>query len=296
MTEPQRILVTGDLHYGLYPQGDGCTHELARAVCGSGAEAFAIAGDVADADVEYFAACLALFEDFGGLKLVVPGNHDLWSTGAGSKHKYRKVLPELAEQNGFHMLDRGPATLGPVAFIGSIGWYDYSFRSDQLDVSMAHYERKELPGICTWNDARFIDWDYTDHEFTERCLHKLADAYRAVERKVETVVAVLHHLPLRELLYGPANAAHEFCRAYMGSQRFGELLLGLEKVRYVFCGHRHGADYCQKDGLEAFSVGSEYLLKRMVELNLATGKHAVCTFEPAGTAEKDRVRAGRDEP
>ncbi|MHC4480902.1 MAG: metallophosphoesterase family protein, partial [Planctomycetota bacterium] len=211
--EPKRLLVTADLHFGLYPTGDGCVLELARCVARSGADVFAIAGDVADADTDYFSACLDLFATFKGQKLLVPGNHDLWSTGAGSQKKYRDVLPSIARDCGFQMLDAAPVTIGGVGFIGSIGWYDYSFRNRELNVNLQQYERKELPGVCTWNDVRFIDWEFSDAEFSEKCLGRLTTAYRSIEPQVHTVVALLHHVPFKELLYGSSSAAMEFCRA-----------------------------------------------------------------------------------
>jgi len=276
--DPQKLLVTADLHYGLYPAGDDCSNRLAELVCASDAEVFAICGDVGDVDLESFAAALDLFGDFKGLKLLVPGNHDLWSAAAPTEEKYRKVLPALAADHGFHMLDVGPLTMGRTAFIGNIGWYDYSFRNLRLNVSLSQYRRKELPGVCTWNDGRFMDWDVSDAEFTEKCLRKLQAAYRAVEPSVHTVVAVLHVVPWQDMLYGPASAAFEFSRAYMGSDRIGRLLEDCPKVRYVFCGHRHGPALHSTEARKAWCVGSEYRKKRLLEVKLSTGEHITHVF------------------
>ncbi len=278
---PQRLMVTADLHFGNYASADGCTRQLAEFASGSDADALALAGDVADGPPDLFDACLGLFEQFDGLKLVTPGNHDLWAKGASSLEKYRVLLPRIAADRGFVMLDRKPVTLGRTAFIGNIGWYDYSFRNPALGLSTEQYERKELPGICTWNDGRFIDWPYSDAEFLGRCIGKLKDHYEAVQGAADTVVAVLHHLPFRELLYGPADTSHEFCRAYMGSERLGVLLLGLPLVRYVFCGHRHGPDRVRREHLDAFVVGGEYEIKRLLEFDLSTGEHRTHLFEPS---------------
>jgi len=282
--DPARILVTADLHYGVYLTGDALVEELARFVCASEADAFAICGDVADPRLERFAACLALFAGFEGLKLLVPGNHDVWNNEMGSRQKYREALPAIAADHGFAMLDAGPVTAGRVGFIGSMAWYDYSFRNRELNVEMEHYRKKELPGVCIWNDGRFIDWQVSDEEFTRKCLRKLRAAYRAVEPRVHTVVALLHHLPFAELLYGRAGAAQEFSRAFLGSELFGRLLLDCPKVRYVFCGHRHGAASWQVDHLESFCVGSEYLLKRLIALDLATGEREFYVFRPDSEA------------
>ena len=275
-----RLLVTSDLHFGLYPAGDSCTRQLAEYVCSSGADAFIVAGDIADADTDYFSGCLELFSDFPGLKLMVPGNHDLWTAGTGSEKKYREVLPALAADCGFRMLDAGPVSMGGVGIIGNIGWYDYTFRNPDLRVTLEQYREKRLPGVCTWNDGRFIDWDISDEEFTEKCLRKLEAAYRSIEPRVHTVVAVLHSLPFRGLLHGPSSAAYEFCRAYLGSAKIGELLKGFRKVRYVFCGHRHAPEQLKVNHIQAFVVGSEYLLKRVVELDLSSGQHETHRFEP----------------
>jgi hypothetical protein len=238
-----------------------------------------VAGDVADGDPEFYRACLELFDGFGGARMVTPGNHDLWTPDGDSLQLYRNVLPEIAADCGFHTLDRGPLVLGRTAFIGNIGWYDYSFRDPDLGVPLRQYEAKELPGVCTWNDGRFVRWDVTDAEFTDRCLRRLLHHYRQVEPRAERVVAVLHHLPFRELLYGPADAAHEFSRAFMGSERFGRLLLDCPAVRYVICGHRHAPDAARFGPLQAVTVGSEYGTKRLVEINLETGRRRTRTFE-----------------
>jgi predicted phosphohydrolase len=277
--ELKRVLVTADLHFGLYPDGDDCTLRLAEFVRESDADALIIAGDVADSDPDWFAACLDLFTGFQGLKMVVPGNHDLWSAGIGSEKKYREVLPRLSADSGFRMLDVGPVTLGGVGFIGNIGWYDYSFRSAELNVTLEQYREKRLPGVCTWNDGRFIDWEIDDREFTQKCVRKLTTAYRSIEPRVHTVVATLHHLPFSNLMYGPASPTFEFCRAFLGSQALGEALKDLRKVRYVFAGHRHAEEKHVENGLEAYLVGSDYMFKRLFDLDLTTGEHRSHLFD-----------------
>jgi len=262
------VLATADLHYGLYPAGDRATEELARHVCDSSADALVIAGDLADVDVENLAACLELFNAFDGLKLLVPGNHDLWTISGSSEQIYREELPRVAREAAFHVLDTGPVVRGDLAFIGSIGWYDYSFRNPHLGLSTEDYRRKSIPGLCSWNDRRYVRWDMEDEEFTELCLSTLRRHYSRIEPKVDRVVCVLHHVPFAGLLYETGDVPLEFCRAYMGSERFGQLLLRSEKVCYVICGHRHGVATCQEDALKAFVVGSDYSHKRLLELDL----------------------------
>jgi len=272
------LLITADLHFGARPEADRQTERLAEVVCSSQADAFAIAGDIGDSKPEAFACCLRLFARFKGEKLLVPGNHDLWTVSADSEMKYRKLLPELASECGFHMLDSGPRVVGDIGFIGNIGWYDYSFRNPALGLSDEDYQKKHLPGVATWNDLRFINWRFSDADFTEFCLRTLSRHYRKVEGLVESVVVILHHVPLRELLYERGKEAVEFTRAYMGSERLGELVLGWEKVRYLFCGHMHTPGTCQTGGMKAFAIGSSYQVKRLLQIQLPSGRLAVREF------------------
>lgn len=279
--DPRGLLVTADLHYGSYPEGDECTRRLAREVCASGAEVFALAGDAAGVGPGPLQECLELFQDFSGLKLFVPGNHDLWTDGGSSYRKYTETLPRLTAGRGFHMLDVAPRVVGRTGFVGNVGWYDYSLRRRDLGVPAAEYARKTKPGVGTWMDLNFINWSYSDAEFTDLCVRTLSRHYRDVEGRADRVVAILHHLPFRELLYGETgDEALEFCRAYMGSERLGRLLLDWPALRYCVCGHRHGPDSVRKEGLRAYVAGSGYRTKRLLRLNLDSGEHEYREFAP----------------
>jgi len=276
----QRLVVTADLHFGARPQGDEATRELAAVACASGADVLAVAGDVAAPSADAFAACLDLFEAFPGAKLLVPGNHDVWISdgGGSSERKYLEELPALARERGFHMLDGRPAVVGRVGFIGSIGWYDYTFRSPTLEVDEDCYRAGRWPGVCVWNDSRFVNWRWSDAQFLQHCLDGLRRSYEQAASGAEVVVAILHHLPFRELLYESRTAADEFSLAFMGSQRLGELLLEFPKLRYVACGHRHGPGACRRGGIDAFTVGSTYETKRLIELDVASGERRAWSF------------------
>jgi len=282
---PRKLLATADLHFRLHAQGDASTHKLARHVCGSDADVFVIAGDIADLGVENFEACLRLFDGFKGLKLLVPGNHDLWTTSADSMEKYRTVLLAVARRCGFHMLDTEPVCAGEVAFVGNIGWYDYSLRNPNLRLSDDDYRRKTLPGVCTWNDGVYIQWDLDDEQFSQMCLDRLERHYALVASRVERAVVVLHHLPFAEMIRDTGVLTLEFCRAYMGSARFGELLTQCQKVRHVICGHRHARSAHQAGRLEALAVGSEYTLKRLLALDLETGDSTYTAFPVEAAAD-----------
>jgi len=281
--------VTADLHFGAYPTGDACTQELARFVRDSGADALAIAGDVAKTEPESFADCLALFDDFPGLRMVVPGNHDLWTGRDGdSWAKYRDVLPALARAHDFQMLDAAPCLMGRTAFVGNIGWYDYSLANPELKLTLAQYAGKRLPGICVWNDRRFVHWDMQDEKFAADCCRRLQRHYDQVAAEAQQVIAVMHHLPFSDLLYREVSAALEFSKAFMGSVALGDVLTSWPMLSHAFCGHRHAPAVCTHGALHTRCVGSDYMTKRLIDMDLATGLCKTHVFEMKG--ETVRVR------
>jgi len=278
-----KILATSDTHYGEDDEADHATRRLAEQVVGSDADIFALVGDVAGAGTREFRRCLEAFQDFNGRKLVVPGNHDMWTDGPDSYRKYQRHLPEVAEDCGFHMLDRGPVVVADTAFIGNMGWYDYSFRDRSLDLSTADYRSKSMEGVGTWMDKVHVNWELTDEEFTSMCLRRLRRHYRRVHERAERVVVILHHVPFEELLYEDTeDLKWKYCRAYLGSRRFGEAIRKWDDVAAVICGHRHRRASFREDGLHAFVVGSRKEVKRLLTLDPATGTHEYTDFPVEG--------------
>ncbi|MEF8788243.1 MAG: metallophosphoesterase [Planctomycetota bacterium] len=281
-----KLLATSDTHYGEHEEADRATRRLAEQVAASDADAFALVGDVAGAGTGDFRDCLQAFRGFEGTKLVVPGNHDMWTDGPDSYRKYTRILPEVADDCGFHMLDQGPVTVGDTAIIGNMGWYDYSFRDPSLELTTADYRSKTMEGVGTWMDKLHVNWNLTDEEFTAMCLQRLRRHYRQVQGRAERVVVILHHVPFEELLYEDTdNLKWKYCRAYLGARRFGEAIRQWDDVAAVICGHRHRQASFREDGMHAFVVGSRSEVKRLLALDPATGRHEYTDFPVEGADE-----------
>ena len=77
------------------------------------------------------------------------------------------------------------------------------------------------------------------------------------------VIAAIHQLPFRELLPPPHTAQWDFAKAYLGSERIGQLLLQYPNVREVFCGHSHFPAEAQVGPIHAKNTGCGYNRKRM---------------------------------
>jgi len=291
---PARVLVTADLHYNI-ARSRGPAEDLARRACELGGDALVLAGDTAGADLEPLRQCLALFAGFPGRKLLVPGNHCLWCRGEESSlERYERILPQVAAGEGFRVLDHKPAVLGDVALVGSIGWYDYSFRDESLGIPEAFYRAKVSPGAAAWlgtheeliaahrdvltaaqmaigarwRDGEHVRLGVSDEEFVEMLAAKLARQLAEMEARAERIIVFLHHLPFAELVPQGRPGRFAFVSAYLGSRRLGEVLHRCEKLTDVYCGHSHWRAQRRIGRLNVVNVGSTYTYKQLEVLEV----------------------------
>jgi predicted phosphohydrolase len=276
-----RILVTADLHYDIQRSRDP-VRELARRACALGGDALVLVGDTAGADLGPLCECLRLFEPFAGRKLMVAGNHCLWCRPEeDSLHRYERVLPRVVEEEGFQLLDHMPAVLDGTGLVGSVGWYDYSFRDESLGIPEAFYRAKVAPGAAAYLGG------HTDLLTAHR--HVLTDAHMSmgarwmdgehirlgvarhlaeVSARAERVVAFLHHLPFADLVPKGRPPLFAFAAAYMGAGRLGKALLQCPKVSHVYCGHSHWPAEMRIGPVKVVNVGSTYSEKQLEVLDL----------------------------
>ena len=292
-----RILITADLHYDI-PRSQEPVRRLAREVCNSAADAIVLVGDTAGADLDTFAQCLRLFKPFSGMKLIVPGNHCLWSShGESSLDRYEHILPELAWSEGFLYLDHKPVIIGQVGLVGSIGWYDYSFHDRSLGIPEAFYEAKVAPGAASyfheheqyqklmeeygrqltprqlgmftrWMDGKYVKLPMSDREFLQMLTGRLRNQLADVSTRAERIIAFLHHLPFRKLVPQGRPDKFAFAAAYMGSQLLGDALMDCPKVTNVYCGHSHWPGRHKIGHLTVVNIGSTYIEKVLEVLDI----------------------------
>ncbi|MFB3893535.1 MAG: hypothetical protein ACE15C_16100 [Phycisphaerae bacterium] len=181
-----------------------------------------------------------------------------------------------------------------VGLVGSIGWYDYSFKDERLEVPEAFYRAKVAPGAAAylsehrhlveahrerlsprhmemgsrWMDGVHVDLGMSDHDFVQRLSARLAAQLAELAPKVDRIVAFIHHLPFGEMVPKDRPDRFAFAAAYMGSGALGEVLLACPKVTHVYCGHSHWPDDRKIGHLNVINVGSTYTEKRLVALEL----------------------------
>jgi predicted phosphohydrolase len=292
---PVTLQATADLHYNI-PRSRQPAERIARRICDAGGDALVLVGDTAGAEPAAMADCLGLFESFPGRKLLVPGNHCLWCRpGEDSLTRYHELLPAVAAEAGFTLLDHAPQILdGRVGLVGSIGWYDFAFRDESLEVPLGFYRAKLAPGAATyytehrqlvadhretltddhlaistvWKDGRHVNLPMSDEAFTELLCDRLAAQLDALAPRVERIVAFTHHVPFEPLVPRRPEPKWAFAAAFLGSPRLGRVLLAEPKVSHVLCGHTHWPTRTTVGPIEAVNIGSTYTEKRLETLTV----------------------------
>lgn len=283
-----RLVVTADLHAN-HTRSRMLADEAIAQINATPGDVLLIVGDTATADEDQLEAALSRIS-FAGPKLFVAGNHELWTRRGDSHAIFDTELPQRIHALGWHWLEGDPIEIDGIGFVGSVGWYDYSYAPDTLDIPRRFFEAKVSPGaaeflvayqhlldedvtdaarqiVARWNDGKFIKLGRSDEAFLAERLESLRASLRRLT--ATRIVAAVHHVPFRQLLPPRAGSgAWDFARAYLGSDRIGQALLDDERVSHVFCGHSHFAIREQIGHLQAINVGSGYRKKYVLTVEL----------------------------
>ena len=255
-----KIIITADIHYGV-GQNQLIVKKLAKRIISTKADVLIIIGDTFAFKSELLNEGLRLFANFKGDKLLVAGNHDLWTDDNNSLVIYNKILPQIAKKNQFYLLDQEPFIRNQVGFVGSIGWYDYSFCDKTLPIPKKYYLEKKWPGVIAYNDGQFVHLGMCDINFTQKINRKLRLHLAQTSKNTEKIICFIHHVPFLELLRSNNTSADWFLTAFSGSEKTGNIIKSFPKVRYVFCGHTHQKKRAQIGQITAINIGSDYLQK-----------------------------------
>ena len=95
-----KIVVAADFHYGVGYNKEICKR-FAQKMIRKKPDVIILAGDTFHFDTQLLIDCLQLFTAFKGDKLLIAGNHDLWTQRGNSLELYEKVIPKIVNRTGF---------------------------------------------------------------------------------------------------------------------------------------------------------------------------------------------------
>jgi predicted phosphohydrolase len=246
-----RIAFASDLHRDASPWNEWAIEELARRFVELRPEVTVIVGDLGEGP-EAVGPVLERFARVPGLRLFVPGNHDLWVTdglGSGSWDSRRvldEFLPAVCRECGFHPLWMEAVSLRGVGFVGNLGWYDGSLADPRHPLSPEAYRRGEWEG-GEWADRRWTRWLdpgdpsrwLEDDDVVAEMTRRLEQHIRLLGRRVDRIVAAIHTCPTARVV--PRSEPPDPMDAYMGSERLGKVLERYERVTHCLGGHKHAS-------------------------------------------------------
>ncbi len=255
---PMRIVFTSDLHIDVSERQHDAVTAITRVIRERRPDVVVVAGDAGNT-IAAIEETLSFFSQIDARKFFIPGNHDVWIETENDnlidcRVKYAERIPEACRKKGFHDLGREPVVLGNVGFVGSLGWYDYSFADPRLGMSEEDYWRGRY-GDEIWWDKKMTYWmpprrlgtsseagkpakeRMSDTEVCAEMCTRLDAHLGAIEKRVETIVAVIHTLPFFVGL--PRSDPPHYLDAYTGSERLGRILEAHLKVEHCIHGHKH---------------------------------------------------------
>ncbi len=208
----------------------------------AGGDVLLVIGDSATSDGDALEQCLSRFH-FSGPKLLVAGNHELWSHGPDSHQIFTQELPRRARRWAGTGSKDEPFVRGGLAVVGSVGWYDYSFAPPGAGIPRRFYEHKISPGaagrlsefahllepaddiapsarevVARWNDGKFVKLGRSDEAFLQERLDGLESQLNELA-SASQVIAAVHHLPFGELL-PPLRRAMGFRQGIPGQRPY----------------------------------------------------------------------------
>jgi len=278
-----RVAYLSDIHADISRRNWGVIDLLIDALREVDPDVFVICGDISHRldDIEY---AFRKLEEMKSLKIFVSGNHDIWISktkqkkGYNSYVKYYRDIKGICEKHNVTYLAKEPAIISDVAFVGTMGWYDYSLRNEALDdlIPMSSYRaKKSIYGY--WNDAKWAYWPLdlnienrdwrirrlclrmSDEKVTNMLCQDLAEQIRLVKGKVKQIIAVTHMVPFKELIEYTGDPSIDFFYAFAGSTKIGEILKACKLVTHVIYGHIHKQSSAEIHSINCYSSPIGYL-------------------------------------
>ncbi len=229
--DDMKIGILSDIHVDVnYKEDNRVEDAVLKCVEKNNIEILIIAGDISS-DYRKTLSVLNEFEKQSSARILfVPGNHDIWN----KKHQNMNtnfIYNELKKYKG--NLSRKNIVIGDWAFVGDIGWYDYSFGSDEYEIADfckgKAFER-------TWQDKNYVDWEMTDIEVNDRFYNMLKERLEQVKDK--KIIFVTHMVIHEAFIVHESREIWKYFNAFLGSKKYKNLIKEYN-VKYAIMGHVH---------------------------------------------------------
>ena len=252
------LYATSDVHIDSHELNWQLWQEIGRVCEKSPPDVLLIAGDLAES-LDGWSRALQIFSHFSFQKLILPGNHDLWSrteSEPDSFSKYEKDLPEICNQHGWHYLPKNPWIHREIAVVGSCCWYDYSLLPGVHPFSHEELSQKRR-GPVKWMDGFACSWPGISQERLDETLEEyfrgqlLQDLGMGSDPSKTLILAT--HFPFYQefLRYEGISWDRAYFGAFMGSSSYRDILSSFP-IKLHICGHLHRREFLKMDDCSVY--------------------------------------------
>lgn len=227
-----KIGIISDLHVDQNTYEEKTVLEgLIKAIKINKVDLLMIAGDISN-DYEISLELLKKIEEKTGVTYIfTPGNHDIWN----ESHKDKNAWDIYKEYK------KNPRNLanGPIEIkedwvvIGDIGWYDYSFGSNEF--TKEEFDEMHIDGR-TWQDKIKAVWDRSTIDMHKYFYKKIEKQIH--ENKGKNIILMTHVVSHKDFTVQNPNRMWKYLNAFLGSSDYGRLVID-NNIKYSIFGHVH---------------------------------------------------------
>ena len=268
-----KLVFTSDLHINGPCYSDILFNSFMNTIRERNIDALVLGGDIADGRGALSTALKCIKSKYlpDVPVLVVPGNHDLWSSswkhGLTSDSIFYEEFPKVCIDSGCVCLETDNFKLGSWLIAGSVMWYDYSSKlvgpSEIRLLPDKFYEHNKYLYTV---DGRRMKLSKSDVEFSDELLCSICSRIDVgLEDPTIKNLAVVTHVPMFEEATVWKDHSWNLGSQYFYNLTAGSRLLQYDSLKLVMSGHTHFgvenedrgfpclvcyADYGELDGFE----------------------------------------------
>ncbi len=260
-----RIFGLGDLHVD-FPANRALVDDLSAADYVE--DVLLVAGDVAHR-LELIQATLASLRPKFARIFFVPGNHDLWVTGAATDVVEQTSLDRvdaIGEICRAEAVEMTPAQVGALCVVPLLSWYEPGLDGgegtnavDAADEVMRRLGRR-------WADRRYCRWPERLADDAARCRHFAALNEQVLEAEVEVVstgalLTFSHFCPRVDLLPDVAHLRFKYLPKVAGTPHLERQIRSYSSRLHLY-GHTHIPQDKQMEGVHYVNAPLGYPRER----------------------------------
>lgn len=180
-----------------------------------------LAGDISD-DLDLLELCFQVLSRKFKKICFVPGNHDLWVRKHQELHSIEKFefINQLAKD---HHIETKNLHLETVDIIPLLSWYDFSFGSPNVDLSLAWMDFKHCVWPKDFNESSVSEYFHKKNE------EHLESAKRKLIGKSKRLISFSHFLPRIDLIPERVPEKFDYLHPIMGSTKLETQLRTLNR-------------------------------------------------------------------